>query len=189
MKNLGWSEEKARQVEERFKTLYAESIEYIAEKIAKACSDGYVTCAFGLRLRTPLLKRTLLGNRRTPREAEAEARTAGNALGQSFCMLNNRAVSAFMEGTRSSEYRYSISVVAQIHDASYYLIKAEPEVLKYINDNLVREVYWQDLPEIQHPEVSLGGTLGVFYPSWEKEHEVKHYASLEEIIQLGEEIV
>lgn len=187
MKNLGWSEEKSRAVEDRFKELYKVSIRVIADKIKQACSDGFVTGAFGLRLRTPILARTVRGARVTPYEAEAEARTAGNMLGQSYCMLNNRAANDFMNQVRASEYKHDISICAQIHDASYYLIPANAKILKYVNDHLVKAAYWQELPEIQHPDVPLGGSLGVFYPSWEKEHTVKQNASIDEILEFGEE--
>ena len=188
MKNLGWSEEKSRSVENRFNELYAVSVQVIADKIKQACTDGFVTGAFGLRLRTPILERTIRGTKATPREAEAEARTAGNMLGQSYCMLNSRAANDFMNQVRASEYKYGISLCAQIHDASYYLIPADAKILKYVNDNLVKAAYWQDLPEIYHPDVPLGGSLGVFYPSWAKEHTVKQYASLDEILEFGEVI-
>lgn len=189
MRNLGWTREKSVEVENRFKDLYKTSMEWVSAKIRKASSDGYVTGAFGLRLRTPIIAQTVLGARATPFEAEAEARTAGNMLGQSYCMLNSRAANEFMEGVRTSEYKHDILACAQIHDASYYLIRADVKILKHVNDNLVKAAYWQELPEIKHPEVTLGGTLGVFHPSWEVEHEVPKYASIEELLEFGEEVV
>ena len=188
MKNLGWPEDKARMVENRYKELYKTSVEWVANKLDEATRTGYVTVAFGLRVRTPLLARTLLGTKATPKEAEAEGRTAGNALGQSWCMLNNRAVNEFMNKARTSEYKEDIMLCAQIHDASYYLIKADVNILKYINDNLVKASYWQEAPEIQHPEVPLGGSLGVFYPTWVKEHTLPQYASVDELLEIGEKI-
>ena len=189
MRNLGWTKDKSTEIESRFKQLYKVSVEWVADKIKKASTDGYVTGAFGLRLRTPIIAQTVLGARATPFEAEAEARTAGNMLGQSYCMLNSRAANEFMEGVRTSEYKHDILACAQIHDASYYLIRADVKILKHVNDNLVKAAYWQELPEIKHPEVTLGGTLGVFHPSWEKEHEVPKYASIEELLEFGEEVV
>lgn len=189
MRNLGWPMEKAKMVEDRFNQLYKVSVDWVAGKIKQASVDGYVTGAFGLRLRTPIIAQTVLGARATPYEAEAEARTAGNMLGQSYCMLNSRAANEFMEGVRTSEHKHDILACAQIHDASYYLIRADVKILKYVNDNLVKAAYWQELPEIKHPEVVLGGTLGVFYPSWAKEHEVPKYASEAELFDFGEEVV
>ena len=178
MKNLGWSIEKAQATEARFKQLYAASIEWIDKKLEKASKDGYVTVAFGLRVRTPLMHQTIRGNRSTPHEAEAEARTAGNAMGQSYGLLNSRAGNAFMRKVRASEYRLDIRPCAQIHDAQYYLVRDDINILKWVNDNLIKEIEWQDLPEIQHDQVKLGGTLSVFYPSWDSEISIPNYSDI-----------
>ena len=92
VKNCGFSEEVAKQIEANYHKLYVVSDEFIAKRIEdEACKLGYVTLAFGLKLRTPLLKKTILGNKFTSNEAKAEMRTAGNAMGQSYGLLNNRA--------------------------------------------------------------------------------------------------
>lgn len=188
VRNLGWAEEKAREVENRYKELYSHSIAWVREKIEQATVDGYVTVAFGLRVRTPILKSTILNTRRTPFEAEAEGRTAGNALGQSYCMLNNRAVNELMEKVRNSEFSDSILPMAQIHDASYYLVRADAKIVKYLNDHLVKAVQWQELPEIVHDSVKLSGKLGIFYPDWVTEHTIPNNASIEDINKIGEDI-
>lgn len=81
----------------------------------QAAIDGYVTCAFGLRVRTPILAQTVRNSSKTPKEAEAEGRTAGNALGQSWCLLNNRAGIEFNNKVRNSIYANFIKPCAQIH--------------------------------------------------------------------------
>lgn len=184
MKNLGWSEEKSKGVEERYKELYAESVEWVNQKLTQATYDGYITAAFGLRVRTPLLHQVIRGNSKTPYEAEAEGRTAGNALGQSWCLLNSRAVNEFMKKARTSEYRVKIRPAAQIHDASYYIIPDDMDILQYLNKHLVKAVQWQDDPAIYHPEVKLGGKLSVFFPSWAEEMTIPNHASDEEIHSL-----
>ena len=189
VRNSGFSIDEARKIEDNYHTLYEVSTEYKNKRILEGAKQGYVVTAFGLRLRTPVMRQTVLGAKATPYEAEAEGRTAGNAMFQSYCMLNSRAANEFMEGVRTSEYKHDILACAQIHDASYYLIRADVKILKHVNDNLVKAAYWQELPEIKHPEVTLGGTLGVFHPSWEKEHEVPKYASIEELLEFGEEVV
>ena len=131
--------------------------------------NGYVTGAFGLRVRTPLLKQVILGTKKTPAAAEAEARTAGNALGQSWCLLNNRAGSEFMEKVRASKFKHSIKPCAQIHDAQYYLIKEDMEALLFTNEHLVQAVNWNDHPDIYHPDVGLGGEVSIFFPTWANE--------------------
>jgi DNA polymerase-1 len=166
MKQLGWTKEKSMIVEERYHDLYKVSDEFIAERIKRACTDGYVEVAFGLRVRTPMLARSILDTKVTPYESAAEGRTAGNAMGQSYGLLNNRAGIAFMESVYASKYRYDIHPCAWIHDAGYYLIKQDLGCLKFANDGIVKEMSWQDLPDIKHDEVKLGADLDLFYPSW-----------------------
>ena len=167
VKNLGWPEDKAKRVEANYHKLYAESTRWVKARIAEAAKCGYSEGAFGLRIRTPLLAQTLLGNRNTPREAEAEARTLGNAIsGQSYGMLNCRAMNAVMEQVYVSKYKYDILPVAQIHDAGYYLIRDDVEVMQFANDLITNEMAWQELPEIQHPQVKLSAQLDIFWPDW-----------------------
>lgn len=184
MRNLNWSEEKAKLVEARYHELYSESTEWVNQKLDQATRDGYITTAFGLRVRTPLLHQVILGNSKTPYEAEAEGRTAGNALGQGWCLLNSRAVSEFMKKVRTSEYRLKIRPASQIHDASYYMIPDDMDILRYQNKHLVKAVQWQDDPAIYHPEVKLGGKLSIFYPSWADELVIPNEAQEEEIFSL-----
>ena len=181
MKSQGWPKEKAKKVEKSYHELYVVSDQWVAAKLDQAMTDGYITAAFGLRLRTPLLKQVIRGTRKTPHEAEAEGRTAGNALGQSWCLLNSRAGSEFMGKVRSGEYREDIKPCAQIHDAQYYLVRDDINIIQYANDNVVKACQWQDHPDIAHPDVHLGGTFSVFYPDWSKEFDIPNNASQDQI--------
>lgn len=184
MKNCGFSEEKARSIEAKYHELYAESDAWVSDKLNQATKDGYITIAFGLRLRTPLLGQVIRGTKATPAAAEAEGRTAGNALGQSWCLLNSRAGSEFMGKVRKSEHRLSIKPCAQIHDAGYFLMKDCIEVILYANTHLVTAVQWQAHPDIYHPDVKLGGSLGLFYPNWTTEITIPNGATEEDIMQV-----
>lgn len=177
----GFSEKVAKQIEANYHNLYKESDEWVSQKIDEASQKGYVTVAFGLRVRTPLLHQVIRGNSATPYEAEAEGRTAGNALGQSWCLLNSRASIEFMRKVRQSQYRLMIRPIAHIHDAQYYLIPDDIDVLRYVNEHLVQAVRWQDDPAIWHDTVKLGGSLSLFYPSWAKEIELPNGASEDDI--------
>lgn len=168
-------------VEQKYHELYVVSDQWVAAKLDQAMQDGYITGAFGLRLRTPLLKQVIRGTRKTPHEAEAEGRTAGNALGQSWCLLNSRAGSEFMGKVRVSEYRLDIKPCAQIHDAQYFLIRDNIEIIMYANNNVVKACEWQNHPDIWHPDVKLGGKFSIFYPTWEKEFDLPNNASENEI--------
>lgn len=184
MAQSGFSQEKAQLIEARYHELYKVSDQWVAKKLEDATKTGYITAAFGLRVRTPLLSQVILGTTRTPWEASAEGRTAGNALGQSWCLLNSRAGSEFMGKVRQSKHRLSIRPIAQIHDAGYFLIKDDLEVLLYVNEHLVKAVEWQDHPDIWHDEVKLGGELFVCYPSWAKEIGIPNHATGDEMLDI-----
>lgn len=181
MQQLGWPEVKAKDVEVRYHDLYKVSDDWVKAKLDEASKVGYVTVAFGLRLRTPMLHQVVLGNSRTPYQAEAEGRSAGNALGQSWCLLNSRAGSEFMGKVRSGPYRNAIKPCAQIHDAQYYLCRDNIDVIEYANINVVKACEWQDHPDIWHDEVKLGGEFSIFYPDWSKEVTLPNGASQADI--------
>ena len=185
VKNLGWSEEKAKSIEARYHELYAQSTKWVKDRIQKAAEQGYSEAAFGLRIRTPLLHQTLLGHRTTPKEAEAEARTLGNAIsGQSYGLLTNRALNAFMERVWASPYRNAIKPISVIHDAIYLLVQDDVNVIEWVNRELIEAMQWQELPEIQHDEVKLGAELDLFYPSWAEAITLPNNATQEEIREL-----
>ena len=182
--NCGFTESLARKIESSYHELYKVSDDWVAAKINQATRDGYITAAFGLRVRTPLLAQVIRGNRATPHEAEAEGRTAGNALGQSWCLLNSRAASEFMGKVRTSPHRLDIKPCAHIHDAQYYLLRDDLAVLAYTNQHLVEAVQWQDHPDIWHEEVKLGGELSIFHPNWSKEIVIPNGAGEDEILEI-----
>lgn len=185
MNNCGFSEAVAKGIEAAYHELYAVSDAWVQDKLQQACRDGYVTVAFGLRVRTPLLKQCILGTRKTPHEAEAEGRTAGNALGQSYGLLNSRAAMEFGQRVRRSPYKHDVRPCAQIHDAQYYLVRDDVNLVHWVNRHLVECVSWDKLPEIQHPIVKLGGELSIFHPSWADEITIPNGATVEEIRTLA----
>jgi len=168
MSNLGWEKEKSQAIETSYHDLYQVSDQYIQDRLHQAAKDGYVEVAFGLRVRTPLLKQVMFGSSKMPYEAAAEGRTAGNAMGQSYGLLNNRAAVDFMKKVWVSKYRYCIKPVALIHDAIYIIMKDDVEIVAWANVELIKSMQWQDLPEIQHPTVKLGAALDIFWPNWAK---------------------
>lgn len=183
-KNCGFSPEEAKAIYENYHKLYKTSTEFKRRAIERAGEQGYVTGAFGLRVRTPTLKRSVQGLRVTPREVEAEGRTAANAIMQSWCNLNTRSASKFMEIVRNSKYREDIRICAEIHDASYFLVRDDIDLILWLNNTLVKLVQWQDDPIIAHPDVHLGGELSIFWPDWAHEIVVPNHCSREELISL-----
>jgi DNA polymerase-1 len=180
MNSSGFSEKEAKEIETNYHNLYKQSKLWLDNLLINASKEGYITAAFGLRLRTPILKQILYG-KKMPYEAAAESRTAGNAAQQSWGLLNNRAQNEFLSRTYQAGYKHDIHPVAAIHDAQYYLIRNTPEIVKFTNDNLIECMEWQDHPDIYHSEVKLGGELEIYYPSWADPIGLPNQASLEEI--------
>lgn len=190
MKNCGFSEAVSKDIEANYHKMYAVSTAWVHSKLAEASECGYVTLAYGLRLRTPLLKRVVYGSGTVPREAAAEARTAGNAVsGQSYGLINTKAGGEFMRRVRVSKYRYDVRMCAQIHDAIYLMWPDDIEITQWVNENLVDCMVNQtdELPEIQHDEVKLGANLDLYWPSWKESVTLPNHASQETIRQLAEE--
>lgn len=187
MSNLGWSEEKAKSVEANYHELYKVSDQYVQDRLRQASKDGYVDVAFGLRVRTPLLKQVLYGSRSMPPAAAAEGRTAGNALGQSYGLLNNRAAIEFQAKVWASKHRYDVFLVALIHDAIYLIMRDDIEVVEWVNRELIKSMQWQELPEIQHDQVKLGAALDLFWPDWAHPITLPNNADQETIKKLCQE--
>ena len=182
MNNCGFSEPVAKQIEANYHKMYSVSDEWVADKIAIAEKQGYIDTAFGLRIRTPIVGNTILNTSKTPFQATAEARSVGNAVsGQSYGILTNRAVNALMESVWNSEYRQDILPICLIHDAIYLMVRDDVRVIEWVNNHLIKEMQWQELPEIQHDKVKLGAELSIFYPSWANEIVLNNNISQSEI--------
>ena len=170
MNNCGFTEDEAKNIETNYHEMYKVSDDWVADKIKLAEQQGYLDSAFGLRIRTPVIAKSVLGNSKTPNQALAEARSVGNAVsGQSYCMLTCRALNEFMERVYASEYKYDIMPVNVVHDAIYLMIRDNIHVVKWVNDNLMDCMSWQELDEIKHDKVKLSAELGLFYPDWSNE--------------------
>lgn len=182
MTNLGLDEATARKIEAGYHALYKVADEWVEKKLQQACKDGYVTGAFGLKLRTPLLK--MNGPGKLHYKAAAEGRTAGNMLGQSYGMLNSRAANEFRERVWASKYRHDILLCGQIHDACYIFWRNTVAITKWVNDNLIDCMQWCGLVELQHPKVKLGAGLDIFYPDWAHATTLKNRMSQRAILNL-----
>ena len=181
MKNCGFDEVTAKQIEERYHELYKESDIWVKERIKEATVNGYVTGAFGLRVRTPMLKGA--GSKLTNLQA-AESRTAGNALGQGWGLLNNRAMNAVLKRVDEAGLTESIYPIAAIHDACYYMIKNDAEIITWFNKVVTEEARWQNHPDITHPLVGLEGQLDLYFPSWANPLTLPENLNQEELINL-----
>jgi len=183
VKSFGISVKEAKQIEAQYHKLYFVSDEWVKEEIRKAGICGYVELAFGLRLRTPMLPKVVLTSYDTlPYEAYQEVKTAANALGQSYGLLNTYSANKFMEEVWvHPKYREWVLPGAQIHDSQYYRIKNHLGCVKWVNDHLIKWMEWCDLDPIRHDTVGLGAELEVFHPDWSNPIVLPNYASLKQI--------
>jgi DNA polymerase-1 len=188
-RNCGIPKEKAKEIVFRYHELYKESDEYKDARLLQASKDGYATLAFGLRIRCKVLASSIFGSKRMTSAAQAEMRTIGNAFGQSYGMLNNRAGIAFQRTVfKHPVYWDKILPIMHIHDAQYFLIIDDLKVLHFCNEHIPKEMSWQELPEIQHDLVKLGGEVDVFIPSWEEKVTIPNGATLQQIKEIGDSI-
>ncbi len=180
--NTGMSVEKSKATVANYKALYQISEKYTQDRIDnEAIANGYITVAFGLRVRTPVLGVSIKNN--FTNQSEQEARTAGNAMAQSYGMLTNRAFIAVMKTVEESEFRGRILPSCQIHDAMYFVFDQDIRVVKFLNDAITKEMQWQEDTLIQHPEVGLNGELDIF-PTWATGITIPNGASEDEIKEL-----
>lgn len=181
VKNCGFSMETASAIETSYHTLYKQSDDWLQVKLEEAGVNGYITAAFGLKVRTPLLKL----NKSNLRSLQAaEKRTAGNALGQSWGLLNNRAMSGVMRRVDLAGLTDSIYPIAAIHDACYYMIKADTNLVLWFNKVVTQEAKWQNDPVIEHKEVKLSGELDIFFPSWANKITLPEHLTKKQLITL-----
>lgn len=177
----GFSEEEAKDIYNKYHALYSASTIWVKSHIDTASRIGYVIGAFGLRLRTPTLTKVILNSRFTPYEAIKQARTAGNALGQSWGLLNNRAAIELRDRIKDAGLRGKILPCMHIHDAQYFLVRNELGLTKWLADNISECMLWNDDPLIYHEDVQLGGELDLFIPNWTKGVTIKPDTSIQDI--------
>lgn len=188
MQQMGWTAERAQEVEARFHNLYKESTQWVDGKLNEAIQTGYVTLAFGGRLHTPVLYKSDV-RRKSAFMLREERKSAGNALGQSYGLLTSRAGLAFMEKVWANpDLCNKIFPISFIHDFLGFIWIDEPEVTEFVNRELTTEMKWQELEDIKHPTVGLSGDLELFYPTWNEPHKLENDATLADVIELHEEI-
>lgn len=182
VQNCGFDEETARKIEAEYHRLYEHSDNWVQEKLSEAAAQGYAELAFGLRLRVPLMEKTLWESDGKPYEAIKESKTAGNALTQSYGLLNTRAANEFMERVWDSEkWKTKVLPIAQIHDALYFIVENNLDCVHWVNKNLIECMTNFTLPEIEHPIVKLEAQLEIYYPDWSVGIPIPNNATQDEI--------
>ena len=186
MDSTGKSKEEARAIYDNYHELYKVSDKWRDDQLVEAEVTGFVVGGFGLRVRTPIIHKTLMGASVTPRVAAAEARSAGNALTQSYCVLNDRAAIEFQDRLLKSKYKLDVLPVAMIHDAIYMSIRNDIDVVHWVNTNLAECMAWNDLPELQQDDIPLSGELDLFHGGWHQALTLPNGASQQEILDLAD---
>lgn len=179
-KRSGFPKEQAQAIEAAYHELYKVSGEFNQNNQAFMETHGFIECAFGLKLRTPIVGQCLLGTSKTPYEAEQEVRSGNNATTQSWGMLLNRAMIATNARIEESEFAHGIFPINMIHDAGYFLVKNTPEHIKFLNDVLIEEMEWNDDPMIKSEDVPMKASLEIGI-SWDKLTELENKTSIGEI--------
>jgi len=140
-------------------------------------------CAFGMQIKCPLLAMTMHNTSLTPYAAVAEARSANNAVTQSWGMLINRALIATNKLIEKANMEYDIYPINTIHDAAYFLVKDDPMSVKFLNDTLIKEMQWNAHPSISSNEVTMEANLEIG-KSWDKQFTLPNNASIEKIKEI-----
>lgn len=182
MKNCGLDEETAKRIEANYHELYKVADKYVDDRIAEASKTGFVTGAFGFKLRAAILKRVLLNHRNTPTKIEKITRTLGNMLGQSYGLLNSRAANEVFDECVTANIHRHIYPIAQIHDAQYFVVDDDPKVLFTLCNLLKKAVSWDDLPELQQDDIPLSGTPQLSFDSWAELEDIE-YNNYDEFFQ------
>lgn len=185
MQNCGFDEKTAKAIENSYHTLYRESDIWVQNHIIEASKKGSSTVALGLKVRTPLLKGQSYPFKSSA--AQAQMRTVGNALGQGWGILNDRAMNEVLIKVRELGLEKDILPVSKIHDACYYLVKDDVDCVRILNDLTVKASRWQEHPAIQHDIVKLHGNLDLFYPDWAHPITLPDSITNTELFKLAEE--
>ncbi len=179
-KQCGFDKDKAKAIEKAFHELYAVSDEFNEKNRQFMEQHGYIECAFGLKLRTPIIAQCVMGNSKTPYEADKEARSANNSVTQSWGMLLNRAMNATDKKIEQAGYGIHILPCNMIHDAGYFMVRDEPIYIKFLNDILINEMEWNEDPKIKSTDVPMSAGLDIG-KSWADMTTLPNNATIEEI--------
>ena len=181
--NIGLKKKEAQLIERNYHHLYSISDIFSQKNIDFAEKYGYMKCAFGMQIKCPLLAMTIHNTSLTPYAAVAEARSANNAVTQSWGMLINRALIATNKLIEEADMEYDIYPINTIHDAAYFLVKDDPMSVKFLNDTLIKEMQWNAHPSIASNEVTMVANLEIG-KSWDKQFTLPNNANVKKIEEI-----
>ena len=182
MRTRGFSEEKSKFIEKSHKELYKVYYDYIANKINQTKETGYTTLAFGLRLRSPVLKASSTTD--IPNYIiEQEERSVGNALFQSYGLMTlNALVNIMKDVWEHPVYFDRIVPITTIYDSIYLELDNDLEMLTWINKTITKHMLnIDDLPELKHDQIAISADVEVLYPDWSSQIPLPNNATEEEV--------
>ncbi len=125
--------------------------------------QGYIHLGLGCRLYT--------------NDARSHIRTLNNATVQFWSILTLIAINEFNHRIREEGLHEHVQVTSSIYDSIYTQNTADPEILKWVNDNLIELMCCKYLEGETIHNVA-DGQIGL---NWAKLHNVPNNASVDEI--------
>lgn len=187
--NNGLPMDQAIKVEEGHKEMYKVLHSWSQDNKVLMANQGYISCAFGLKVRTPLLAKSLIDSKITPSAVKAEFRSGNNAVTQSHGLMTTNAGVMFRKRLEKSPYRHQVLLINFIHDAIYLLVEENPEVIEWVNINLIECMVDSGDYQIHgNKEVPILANLEIG-KSWDKQFELPVNCSVTEIIKILKEKV
>lgn len=144
--------------------LYPGVTAYRENYVLKTAMDqGYIHMGLGARIYTD--------------NARNDIRTLNNATCQFWSILTAITINKIHQEIDKAGLDQAIFVTSSIYDSIYFIVKDDPEVIKWLNDKIIpiMETKYMD-GQILENSVDL--EIG---PSWAELHKLSHNASIEEI--------
>ena len=152
-RSLKISKEEARQVLDNYWKLYAKTKEYWSKVENEILEKGYVKGAFGLKARADL------SNIFDKAKYSSTLRSVVNMTIQSFALLLYRTVFELQDRIEKMGYQNDIRIYNTVYDAIYIYVRPEPELVKWLNDNLIEIMTWEydkSFPVKNEAEMEIG---------------------------------
>ena len=125
-----------------------------------------------------------LGCRLYSNDANNHIRTLHNATIQFWSILTLIAINEFNHRIREAQLEDAVEVQSTIYDSIYNNVVKDPEVIQWVNNNLIELMTVQYLEEeTVHNEAE--GEIG---PNWAELHKIPNNASIDEIKEVLKEL-
>ena len=178
-KSLSCSSERAEEIVASYHKLHGGVTAYYKKMTESAEETGYYLIETGLKLRAPGLQSAdehIVGS--TERSAE-------NALIQGFGMLTVTAMNRLQKLIESEGMEDDVVIIMNIHDAIYGYCTDTPEIIKWLNENLIT-VMVEDFYEDQ--DIKLKAEMDIGY-TWKQQITLNNGATIEDIQKVLNECV